>query len=263
MKNLLIVTVLLLTLFSCSKPKSTPELLNSFCEDLSYSKLIKELKKQQKKDTVYEYNFGAWQERDIISNYRENLFGVSVSSKKKEKNHEIWYIKLITQDSSIVSYKIYNSIYDSEIRGRPVSNELLFFKQNKNEIGHLKNIFKEIYKTRLNFNELFRTDLFFGDWCGGIASRLTNEQIEINGLVKEKDFIGIKGWLQSSHTEKQLFGLSAIYQLQQIYIKIPDDILIMLKAIEGKSGSVSTCSGCTRQVGGRMIQEEIKSLRGY
>jgi len=259
MKNLLIVTILLLILFSCSKPQTTPEFLNSFCEDLSFSKLIKELKKQQKEDTLFEYKFGVWQERDIIDSYRENIFVVSKSKKNIDFPNEINYLKLIIKDSSIVSYKIYNSIFDNEIRGFGwVSNELLFFKKNKKEIEILKKSFKSTYKTDLNYNELFRTDLNFGRMCGGISSSPTSEILEISSLVENRNLDFLENWLQSSHTEKQLYGLVGYYHLKDS-VKFRSYIPKLVHAIENKKGTYSSCGGCIYSQG--KIEDVIERIR--
>lgn len=61
-------------LISYNKSKTTPELLDSYCENISYSNLIKELKTKKEIDTLLELNFGVWQVRDIIGSYRENIF---------------------------------------------------------------------------------------------------------------------------------------------------------------------------------------------
>ncbi len=262
-KNIKHILILLVISFitSCSSPKTTPELLNNYCKKLSFSSLIQELKALQKKDTFHKYKFGSIQERDIIGNYKENLFVFRKFIKQKESIGDSYVFKLIIKDSLIISCEIFDIIYDYEIVGYPFnSNDLLFVNTNVEEKNKLKIKFEKIFKKKLNFNELFQTDSYFGINCGGISSRPTSEILKISELIDKKNANGIENWLQSSSTEKQLYGLIGYYKLRDS-VKFRKYVPKIVKAIEMKTGKYSSCSGCTRNIAGSNIQEEIKKIK--
>ena len=161
----LCLTLFCLFILSCQKkvPQLTPDQLNQWCATLSYNELTTGLAQLKKEDTTHQYSYGALQERDIIEKYSECLFVINKKARTDTSKEDRYLLELITKDSSIVSYKIYNSIYSRSDLGLPwKTNDLLYFEKNTVEIDKLKHDFQSTFKTALNFNELFRTDLFFG-----------------------------------------------------------------------------------------------------
>ena len=256
--SLILICFLLL---SCkNQPRNlTPEQLNQWCTNLSYYELITGLGRLEKVDTIHKYSYGALQERDIIGKYRECLFIINKKAQTNSSKEERYLLELISKDSTFLSYKIYNTIYRHSDKGLPwQTNELLYYGKNHEENERLKNIYQSTFKTPLNFNELFKTDLFFGTSCG-ITGMGSSEYHEIRHSIKNKDITTIEQWLQSSYTEKQLYGLMAYYKLSGTGI-FSHPIKNIVAVIENKTGSCNRCSGCNHTFG-YDLQEVIKQIK--
>ena len=255
------LTIICLLLLSCkNKPlQLIPDQLNQWCATFSYRELTTGLEYLKKEDTIHQYSYGVLQERDIIGKYSECLFVINKKARTNASKEERYLIELITKDSSIVSYKIYNSIYRRSDLGLPWrTNDLLYFGKNTVEIDKLKYDFQSTFKTGLNFNDLFRTDLFFGSSCG-ITGMATDEYHEIRHSIENKDITSIEQWLQSSYTEKQLYGLMAYYKLSGTG-NFSQHIKNIVAVIENKTGSCNRCSGCNHTFG-YDLQEVIKQIK--
>lgn len=82
------------------------------------------------------------------------------------------------------------------------------------EFNKLNNSFNLIYKADLNEKELFNQDITYGYACGrgGIDPK---EKTQIDVFFEHNDKDSLIKWLQSTNTEKQIYAIEGLFNLNK------------------------------------------------
>jgi hypothetical protein len=182
--------------------------------------------------------------RDLIGSYREGIFYFenSIPDKTNQAICSVYTFRVafIVMDNTLIYYEIGEKKY---------TNQTLFhftlIDKYKNEIeyNNLKNAFRAIYSAELNEKELFIESIIYGEHCG-IAGTNPNEKDTIDKFVKNKDRNNLLNWLRSTNTEKQIYAVDGLFQLNKRGVKFTEKEMWMINWVLIKKGTIHSCHGC-------------------
>lgn len=143
--------------------------------------------------------------RDLTPNFKEGvfIFEKSIPHKDNPKISSVYTFRvtLITTDKSIAYYEL------SEEKNKKVGNDwqpyydpISEFKDEK-LLGNFLNSFKSIFKSNMNFDDLFITDFVYGNHCG-LGGLNPKGRQQIDEWVINKNKTELLKWLKSPNTEK-------------------------------------------------------------
>jgi hypothetical protein len=168
--------------------------------------------------------------REIIPKFQETVVDVFAD----QPEFVSYRINLLSNDDLVFFYEIRNKPNDSTI------------KQYKNVpvFEQFESKFEEIYGARMNYADLFLTDILFGDHCG-IIGRSPGECEQMISYVDHRDILSLGRWLRSANAEKQMYGARGIRLLEKKGYMLTTDELRIFKILQEKKGNIHTCSGCS------------------
>ncbi|QIK61422.1 hypothetical protein G7050_16860 [Dysgonomonas sp. HDW5A] len=182
-------------------------------------------------------------ERDIIDNYSQVCYYIGLTIPDKEYKYistiYSFRVNLILQDKNIIYYNLGKI---TSFRGA----DFTFIKEeykDRFEYDMLNTKFRNVFLIDLNLNELFVTDIVYGEGCG-IGFQPPNERQIMNLLDTYKNINEIRRWLQSSNVEKQIYALYGFYELNKKGYKPFIDDQKMIESILKKKGDLNFCYSC-------------------
>lgn len=244
MKNLLLISILCIicttTSFGQLKNKIKKKLESKdFVDFQNYSVSISDKKNEIR--TYWKYL------RDLTSNYKEGILiiekSVPILFNKNISNVYTYRVTLITTDTKIVCYEF------SEKKYKKIGDELIEYydpiTKYTDEILYdsLKKSFKDVFKADFNENELFLTDIVYGEDCGIFGSNPKARE-KVNTWVVFNNKEELLNWLKSTNTEKQIYAVDGLFQLRQKGTTFTEEELKIINSILNKKGTIQTCSGC-------------------
>jgi hypothetical protein len=186
--------------------------------------------------------------RELCGGYYEGIYTLEKSIPEVENpaiSTVYTYRARVLTDKNEILYCEFGEKKNKKMNGEwiPYYTSILNY-QNESAYDSLKRCFYKTYGASFDPNGLFIDTIVYGKWCG-IAGRDPNKRQELLLLIENTDTISLTKWLQSTNTETQLYGVEGFYELKrQKHIRMPERILIMIKAIKNKKGYISVCSGC-------------------
>lgn len=182
-------------------------------------------------------------ERDIIDNYSQACYYIGLTIPDRENKYistiYSFRVNLILQDKSIIYYNLGKipSFWDADFT---------FIKEeykDRFEYDMLNTKFRNVFLIDLNLNELFITDIVYGEGCG-IGFKPPHERQIMSLLVTYRNINEIRRWLQSSNVEKQIYALSGFYELNKKGYKPFINDRKMIESILNKKGDLNFCYSC-------------------
>lgn len=195
--------------------------------------------------------------RDLTTDFQEGvfIFEKSVPDKDNPAIGSVYTFRMtiITTKTKIAYYEL------SEEKNKKVGNDwkpyyetIDKFKDDK-AFDNLKASFKNIFLSDLNENELFVTDFVYGSHCGYGGINPKGRQ-QIDEWVKSKNKTEILKWLKSVNTEKQVYAIDGLYQLNKAGITLTEEEVIIINYVCSKNGTMFVCSGCIHSL------QDIRSM---
>jgi len=199
------------------------------------------LKKSEKNVNVFWYYF-----REIVPGFNEGVFYVKKYTRKKGHynvvNELAYRVSIVTFDSAIIYYKLGEVVTDYEGDGKETYVHKKTYK-NDTAFVLLCNTFKSMFNMPLNMNELFVEDFTYGRQCGiGGVNPKPRQQMEEFVTNNNKD--SLIRWLQSTNTEKQIYAVEGLYELNKLGIQLTSQEKQMTAYVKAKKGTINHCSGC-------------------
>lgn len=182
-------------------------------------------------------------ERDIIDNYSQACYYIGLTIPDKENKYistiYSFRVNLILQDKNIIYYNLgkITSFRDADFT---------FIKEeyrDRFEYDMLNTKFRNVFLIDLNLNELFVTDIIYGEGCG-IGFQPPHERQIMSLLVTYRNINEIRRWLQSSNVEKQIYALSGFYELNKKGYKPFINDRKMIESVLNKKGDLIFCYSC-------------------
>jgi hypothetical protein len=198
-------------------------------------------------------------ERDIAKRFQEKIW-IAEKSVPDKANPSIstvytFRLNLITADNKILYYD-FQERKSKKVNDRWVDYYITIDKyKNEKLYRSLEVEFLKAFDTKLNSADLFIDTIVFGQGCGdGIydgddpieEAKYANpkEDYILNNYIKNKDRKAILSLIHSANTEKQLYGVKGLLELQKVGITLTQREIEIVKNVLGKSGTARTCSGC-------------------
>ncbi|HEX8546817.1 MAG TPA: hypothetical protein VF691_07630, partial [Cytophagaceae bacterium] len=77
---------------------------------------------------------------------------------------------------------------------------------------------------------------------------------QVGKWVADKNKRELLKWLKSANTEKQIYAVDGLYQLEKVGLKLSEEEKKILAFVVNKSGTMNVCFGCMH------TKEEIVSV---
>lgn len=199
-------------------------------------------KKNDKKLTHY-WNY----QRTIIADYYEGICEVEyhIPDKDNPAIHSIYtyVLEVIYQKSNMIFYRLSEKKNKKENKEWVPYLDLYDSYINDSLYKDLEQSFEAVYMAKLNATELFTDHIVFGAACGYIGMD-PKEKTLMDNYAAKNDAAAIQKWMQSTNTEKQLYGLYGMNKMINAGYKPNALEEKMMETIRKKKGTVRTCSGC-------------------
>ena len=248
MKRISYLLLLLFILCSNGLFAQEGETLSEFCQGFSYQAIETGLNDLQKKSTAkVKYKWQTKLQRELINDFFEQIIELNKEVQDPE-NSSIYTvythkIKLIKKKEGEVTYYKVIELKNVKSKGEWGPTEIVLKEDSNKTFQQLKTDFKNAYFQPLNFDELFATDIVYGDYCG-YAGMEPEFRVKMNQLVESKDTATLIAWLQSATIEVQLYAIDGILSLKQSGVEFDKTVLDLIELIGRKEGTAYTCSGC-------------------
>ncbi len=185
--------------------------------------------------------------RDLTNDFREGvfIFNKSVPDKADTLKNIIYryQINLISTTNQIIFYELMEKKFKNNAdKQEPYFQSIKKYKDSL-YFDSLNSSFKTTYGLALNETDLFITNLIYGDVCGILGVETYGRKI-INDWVKKQDKPSLLNWLRCANTEKQLYAIGGILQLEEVGIILTFQEKSIINFILKKKGTVYSCSDC-------------------
>jgi hypothetical protein len=227
MRLLLFTVVVFINLSSRCQPSA--EKIFALLDGKKFSSFNNYVKDSGNKD-ILKLRIDPFSSREIIPRFEETVVDVF----ENQPEFISYRINLLSGDDVIFFYEIRNKSGDSTIK---LYKNVPVFEQFESK-------FEEIYGARMDYADLFLTDIVFGDHCGMIGKN-PGECEQMISYVDHWDILSLRKWLRSPNVEKQMYGARGIRLLEKKGYMLTTGELRIFKILQEKKGNVHTCSGCT------------------
>jgi hypothetical protein len=112
------------------------------------------------------------------------------------------------------------------------------------KMNMLKAEFQKKIGTPLNEKELFIDTIYYGRECS-VSRNNPPAQDTIYKWVANVNMDGLKSWLQSTNTEKQVYALQGLNSLAAKGRAIPVELRKIIQVILSKNGTINHCVQCS------------------
>lgn len=184
--------------------------------------------------------------REVIPGFNEGILYIIKLTPRKGERHivnELAYrVSIVTFDSAIAYYKLDEVVTNYEGNGEKTIKHKRTFK-NDTAFVLLCNSFKSMFKKPLNMNELFIEDFKYG-WQCGIVGVNPKPRVIMEGFVQNNNKDSLVQWLQSTSTEKQIYALEGLYELNKAGLQLTTKEKQMAMYVKAKKGTINYCIGC-------------------
>lgn len=185
--------------------------------------------------------------RDITGDYQEGvLFIEKFITDKENQNTGTFYtykVSIITTNKKIAFYKLEKESMLSELNIKALKYSTIAELQDEIAFTKFENAFFEIFHVDLNEQDLFNTEIVYGEVCG-LVGIYPEERIQMEEFVLNKDKKSLLNWLCSANTETQIYALDGLNQLKINGVTLTEQELKMINFVLTKKGTFHVCSGC-------------------
>lgn len=118
--------------------------------------------------------------------------------------------------------------------------------RNEHLLTQFINRHNTLYQTRIdttNENSFISNKFVYGFSCGFVGTE-PPKRIELDYLIRTKDYQTISAWLRSVNPEIQAYGLEGIYTLSKSGIRPTSKDIEIMEYLVHKTLNIYACSGC-------------------
>lgn len=258
-----IIYILSLIFLSTGLFAQEGEKLSEYCQKFSYQAIETGLNNFQKKSAEkVEYKWHTELEREIVNDYFEQIieFKKEVQDPENSAIHTIYThkIKLVKKKEGDIAYYKVIKLKNVKSNGEWVPTEIIIEEKSNDKLEQVKKDYVNTYSVSLNFDELFETEIVYGNHCG-FAGMEPEYRVKMNKLIESKDTNTLVQWLKSATIEIQLYAIDGILTLKKEGVEFDQQVLDLIDLIEKKEGTAFTCSGCIHW--NQPIDETIKRIK--
>jgi len=180
--------------------------------------------------------------RNIVSDFNEGvLFIDEITADKRIYGYRI---DIITLHNKVVRFEL-STVDPAQFHDLDCNyhqrKQLSFC--NKKLYWLLQQRFNHEFFAPFNESELFNDCIVYGDNCG-LAPIDPPERIKIDRFVQKQSRDSLLKWIQSTNTEKQMYAVDGLLQLEQKGIALNSLELKLIQKVLSKKGTIYTCFGC-------------------
>lgn len=185
--------------------------------------------------------------RDLTPDFQEAVFIVEKTVRDEHDPNvssvSSYKVKLIVGKMQIVSYEFSERKYRKIADQWESYDEVIAGFEDTLLIEELNDSFRTLFHTELNAQDLFSTELVYGEHCG-FAGTYPEGRYEIVQFVKNGNREELLKWLKSPNSEKQVYAVDGLFQLYKQGTKPTQEELDIIAFVRHKSGRVQVCHGC-------------------
>lgn len=185
--------------------------------------------------------------RDLTPDFQEGVFIVEKSVRDEHDPNvsltSSFKVKLLAGKTQIVSYEL------SELKYRKVADQWEAYEETIARfedtplLEELNYSFRALFRTELDTQDLFSTELVYGEHCG-FAGTYPEGRYEIVQFVKNGNKEELLKWLKSPNSEKQVYAVDGLFQLYKQGTKPTQEELDIIAFVRHKNGRIQVCHGC-------------------
>jgi hypothetical protein len=175
--------------------------------------------------------------RDIDFGYRHQQVTVTI-------NFEDFKINFLTiKDSICLSYVAFDTnIYGDKYK--TLSGAYIDTVQCLKYIA-LHNNFYGANKSLIDLGRELTLNEIYSYYCGAGSPPKTQRHEEILALVKQRDAVQFRKYINSINCEEQTYGADGFILLQKKKVKLPSDILQLVGHVRKRNSTLVVCNGDT------------------
>jgi hypothetical protein len=179
--------------------------------------------------------------REIISGYEEGILIIEEHIPREVPN--TWRIithrvNLLTTSNEIFYCEIGKALYGE---GKIIETSEKYKNDSLNTI--FENTYKQAYHDTLNHNDLFITNIIYGDRCSRVGIKPLYRQ-KLDSLILQKNASELHQWLISPNAEKQMYAIKGYKALTYMGYVLTNEDKRLLKLVRQKQTSIYTCDLC-------------------
>lgn len=251
--------------------------LINYCNKANYKYLLNKLKKLKSNKSFERTEFSFRCSLSINDNGTITMGGPLLRELTPGIYEQIIEVEMSVEDSvnnaihSSYNYRVYlvrkgdDLLYHKIIKEKRITNtngwetaELVLHTDSSSNLSFLYSSYEKYYSQKLDLKELFDESLTYGEVCG-FASYLPLPRRYMNVAVRDMDLTFITDWLRSPCAEKQVYAVSAVFELKSKGLVANNEIDKLIELISQKEGFIQTCSGCMHM--SLPIKEVIYSIK--
>lgn len=195
--------------------------------------------------------------RDLTPDFQEGVFIVE-KTVPDEHNPNVsltssFKVKLLAGKTQIVSYELSEQKYRKVADQWEAYEETIAGFEDTPLIEELNASFRTLFHTELNAQDLFSTELVYGEHCG-FAAMYPEGRYQIIQFVKNGNREELLKWLKSPNSEKQVYAVDGLFQLYKQGTQPTQEELDIIAFVRHKNGRIQVCQGCLH------TKNEIRSV---
>jgi hypothetical protein len=184
--------------------------------------------------------------RDLTATFQECMIDACQSFPSADDSNtgtaQFYRINILATSNKIIYY----DFGEKEFHGSSLDNFSLYIIdsfRNSILLADLKRDFFNTYRDSLNQQELFNNANVYGSACS-VAPQKPEMRAENDVIVEIKNVELLTKWLQSTNTERQVYGIDGLYQLKKKGYILTAEQLRLINIIKNKKGYLNICRGC-------------------
>lgn len=185
--------------------------------------------------------------RDLTPDFQEAVFIVQKSVRDKHdpnvSSTSLFKVKMIVTKTQIVSCEFSEQKYRKVADQWEAYEETIARFEDTLLIEELNDSFRTLFHTELNAQDLFSTELVYGEHCG-FAGTYPEGRYEIVQFVKNGNREELLKWLKSPNSEKQVYAVDGLFQLYKQGTKPTQEERDIIAFVRHKNGRIQVCHGC-------------------
>lgn len=244
LRNVEFFSLFLLSLMVIEASGQSMDTMRGLLKEKNFNTVVDFVDKPRRSNTTFYFKTL----RSIVGNYREGVIQINQTFPSNEGDGisivENFTVYLLINNNRIFFYRIVKTEY-SEDGNEPWANENLRIDHDEDstEWDAFEGVFRQTYGQSLNHEDLFLTSIIFGEHCG-YTGESTPFSDHLNKYLLDNNVDGIREWLKSANTEKQLYALKGYMILTRQGYYPTEEEKRLISIVGKKEGVVFTCSGC-------------------
>lgn len=184
--------------------------------------------------------------REVMPGYREALWiaeQLIPDARNPDIIHSYRYpVTLLLQDDQIIAYTFTERRFPEDVTQAPYYATVKRYR-DKQALAQFETAFHRFYGVPLRDDDLYQTGIVYGDTCT-MFKQVPEARTQVTEWVAAKNKDALLTWLTSACTEKQVYAVDGLHQLQRKRaVKLSPAEQHLVNYIRKKEGTVNACLG--------------------